>query len=134
MFGSVEVDGLEIVEREFSEVNLAVLGVAELDSVVEDAGVVCAHRADVDGLDAADTSVVFYLHSAEVAQGVGHVVAAHGFETLPSESLARNDLAEGAPGAHRHFAERYAVVADGCRVGRGTGGEGCLTNANEPER
>ena len=61
-------------------------------------------------------------------------MAAHGFEAFPSEGLPRNDLAEGAPGAHCHLAERYAVVADGSRVGRCTGGEGCLTNANEPER
>ncbi len=78
----VERDGLDIVQGVFAQVDLAVLGVAELDAVVVDAHVVGAHRADVDGLDASDPAVVLELDAREVAEGVGDAVAAECLELL----------------------------------------------------
>ena len=58
---------LDVVERELAEVYLAVLGVAEGHAVVDNAGMVCAHGADVDCLDTSDAAVVFHLYAGEIA-------------------------------------------------------------------
>lgn len=89
----VEGDGLHVVEREAPQVDRAVLGVAQLDTVVEDPHVVGAHRADVDRLQTAHAAVVLDLHPREVAQRVGHVVGAQPLERLSRELLHGNHLA-----------------------------------------
>ena len=71
----VQRKGLHIVERELTEVYLAVLCVAQSYAVVDHAGMVGTHRAYVDGLDAAYAAVVFHLYSGEIAECVGDAVA-----------------------------------------------------------
>ena len=65
-----------------AEVYLAVLGIAKLYSVVDNAGMVCAHRADVYRFYSANTAVVFYLHPREIAQCIGHAVAVEALKFL----------------------------------------------------
>ena len=54
---------LHVVERETPQVHLPVLGVAELDTVVIDCGMLASHGADINGLDAPHSAVVFELHA-----------------------------------------------------------------------
>ena len=105
----VERNRLHIVERELAEVNLSVLSVAEGHSVVDHSGMICAHRSDVDRLDAAYATVVFYLHSGEISQRVGHAVAVEAFEFAAGEALGGDDFLLGAPGRNHHFRKGDAV-------------------------
>ena len=89
----VERDGLHVVEREAPQVDRAVLGVAQLDAVVEDPHVVGAHRADVDRLQTAHAAVVLDLHPRKVTQRVGHVVCPQPVERLARELLYGYHLA-----------------------------------------
>ena len=91
----VERNLLNVVERETAQVYLSVLGVTQLDAVVEHSQVVGAHRADVDGLDAAHSAIVLHLDSREIAYGVGNGVAVQAFKFLAAEGLGRDDLGIG---------------------------------------
>ena len=66
---------LYVVQRELSEVNLAVLRVAKFYAVIYHSGMVGTHGPYVYSLDASHSAIVFHLHSREVTQCVGHAVA-----------------------------------------------------------
>ena len=89
----VERNLVDVVEREFAQIYLAILRVAQLDAIVEHAHVVAAHRADVHRLQTAHAAIVLELHTAEVAYGVGHAVTVETLEHLAAEHLCRDDLA-----------------------------------------
>lgn len=89
----VERDLLHVVQREAAQVDLAVLGVAQLDAVVEYGHVVGAHRTDVDGLQTAHAAVILELHACEVADGVGHREAVQALQVDLLEHLRGDDLA-----------------------------------------
>ena len=84
---------LHVVQREASQIDLSVLGVAQLDAVVEHGHVVGAHRADVDGFQTAHAAVVFELHAREIADGVGHRKTVQPLQVDVFEDLRRDDLA-----------------------------------------
>ena len=88
----VERDGFHVVEREASQVHRAVLGVADLYAVEKDAYVLASHAADVDSLQSADSPVVLDLYAREVAECVGHAVAAQCFERFAFEFLGGDDF------------------------------------------
>ena len=88
----VERYGSHIVERVFPQVDLSVLGVAQLDAVVEDPDVLRAHAADVDGLQPADPPVVLDLDPGEVADGIRHGVRIEPLQPLSAQHLGRDDL------------------------------------------
>ena len=58
----IELQCLHVVKRETAQVNLPVLGIAQLDSVIENACVVCAERTDVHGFQSTDSAIILYLH------------------------------------------------------------------------
>ena len=89
----VERDLLHVVQREAPQIDLSVLGVAQLDAVVEHGHVVSAHRADVDGLQAAHAAIVLELHAREIADGIGHREAVQPLQVDILEDLRRDDLA-----------------------------------------
>ena len=88
----VERHGLHVVEREAPQIDRSVLGVPQLDAVVEDPDMVRAHAPDIDRLQSPDSAVVLDLDSGEVAQGVGHVVRRELVELLARELLYGDDL------------------------------------------
>ena len=92
----IERDGLDIVEREFAQIHLTILRIADLDAVVKDPHVVGAHRADVYRLEAAHTTIVLELHTGKVAHGIGHRVTVQALELLAREFLGRNHILVGA--------------------------------------
>ncbi len=93
----MEADLFDIVEGEAAEVDLAVLGVAELDAVVEDRRVVRAEGADVHRLEAAHSAVVLQLDSRETAQRIGHGKAAEPLQFLALKCLSRNNFPVPVP-------------------------------------
>ena len=113
---------LHIVQGEAPKVNKAVLCIAQLYAVVEDAHVVGAHATDVYGLQASHTAVVLYLHAAEIAHGIGHGEGRQGLQALAAEALAGHYLlrAAGIDADLHHIGN--AVQSEGGRVpllGRG---------------
>ena len=68
-----------------------------------------AHGADVDGLDAADASIVFQLYTCEKPQCVGHVETVQTMKLLTVE-LLRWDHPLLSFAKHHHFLQFvYAV-------------------------
>ena len=61
-----------IIQREPSQVHLSVLGITELYSVVIHRGVLAAHRAHIDRLDASYSAVILKLHAGEITQRIGY--------------------------------------------------------------
>ena len=108
----VERHRLHILERVLSQVDLAVLGVAQLDAVVEHAHVVGTHTADVDGLQAADAAVVLDLDAGEIADGVGHGQGVEPFKFFALQRLRGDDLLRLPECGHDR------LVQDLRRVGR----------------
>ena len=86
----IERNGLDVVEREFAQINLAVLGIPDLDAVIKHTHVVGAHRADVDRLEAAHTAIVLELNTSKVTHGIGHRMAVQAFQLLAREFLGGN--------------------------------------------
>ena len=78
----VECYLLHIVQGETAEVHQAVLCIAQLYAVVEHPHVVGAHTAYVYGLQASHTAIVLYLHTAEIAHGIGHGEGGQGLQAL----------------------------------------------------
>ena len=68
----VERNLLDVLEREFPQVHLAVLSIAQLDTVVIYPHVVGTHAADVDGLQTAHSTVILNLNTRKVTYGIGH--------------------------------------------------------------
>ena len=80
--------------------------ITQLYAVVEHAQMVGAHRADVDGLDAAHPTVVLNLHTRKIAYGIGHRMAVETLKAGTAEPLAWNHLAVRlALTHHLHLAE-----------------------------
>ena len=105
----VEGNLLQIVHRVFTQINDAVLSIAQLDAVVEDAQVVAAHGTDVDGLHTTHTAVVLELHAGEIAHGVGHAVMAQRLHLLARERLTLyHRLCLGS--MHLHLADVTHIV------------------------
>ena len=74
---------LDIVERELAEVNLAVLCVAKFYAVVDYAGVVCAHRADIHSLYTSDSTIILYLHTGEIPECISDAVGVKALQFFP---------------------------------------------------
>ena len=89
----VEGDFLHVVQGEAAEVDDTVLGVADLQAVVEDADMVGTHVAHVDGLQAAHAAVVLDLHAGKVAEGVRHGMGVEAFQLFPGQVLRGNHFA-----------------------------------------
>ena len=71
---------------------MTILGVAQLNAIVEHAHVVGAHGANVDGLHAAHTAVVLDLHTREITNSISHTVAVESLQSLTAKRLGRNHL------------------------------------------
>ena len=122
----VERNLLDILEREFSQIHLAVLGIAQLDAVVIYTHVVGTHAADVDGLQTAHTAVILNLYTRKVAYGIGHRKAVEGLQLLAGEFLRGYHLAVPV-GRDHHLAQRPGLYRVGlCRlVGPHPYGQSC---------
>ena len=88
----VELDLLEVIEAETSQVHLSVLGIAELHSVVVHGGVLATHRADVDSLDTSYSTVVLELDAREITNRVCHRQGVETLQLLAFEGLRNDDI------------------------------------------
>ncbi len=102
---------LHIVKRELSEVYLPVLGVAESHAVVHHPCMVGTHRTHIDGLYAAHTAVVLYLHSREIAHCIGYTVAVQTPQLFAGKGLHWHGFAPRRRCRHSKLAQRYGVGA-----------------------
>ena len=102
---------LDIVEREFSKVDLPVLGIAELQSVVEHTHMVGAHTANVNRLDATDTAIVLDLCPRKVANGIGYRQGIKRLQLLAAKALCRNHrVARRGAALHNNLVEILHTV------------------------
>ena len=92
----VEGNRLDVVEREFAQIHLPVLRIADLDAVIENAHVVGAHRADIHRLESTHTAIVLELDASEVAHGIGHRMAVKALQLLAREFLGGDHVLVGA--------------------------------------
>ena len=128
----VERDRLDVVERELAQVDLPVLGIAQLNAVVEHPHVIGAHRANVDGLHTAHAAVVLELHAGKVAQGIGHAVAAQPLKAAAIECLGRYHLLIGPLGIHGDIAQvLHRVEAHVAGLGFGLSHRGKAATAQQ---
>ena len=105
----IQAHSLYIVKRVFSEVHLAVLGIAELYSIVVHSHVIGAHGAYIHRLDSAHTSVVLELHARKVTQCIGNAVRPESIKLLAFKCLGRNHILVTLS-RHRHLVQTaYAV-------------------------
>ena len=119
----VQRQRLHIIQRELPEIYLPVLGIAQGYAIVHYAGMIGAHRADVDGLYAANASVILDLYAREIAQGVCHAIAGQTAQLLAGKCLHRNNLG-GFPRAargHYQLVQRLDAVAPCHRACNGGG-------------
>ena len=123
----VQRQGLDIVERELAEIDLAVLSVAEFHPVIYDAGVVGTHAADVYGLDAAYAAIILDLNAGEITQCVGDTVAVEPLEFIALQCLDRNyvfrfvsrrdhNFLQTVPGCVKCFRHVCRVDGNGCGI------------------
>ena len=82
----VQADAGQAIGGISAEIDLHVLGVVDPDAVQEDAGVLAAEAADIDGFQSADTAVIPDLDAAERPDGIGD---GHG----PLQQSCRNGVA-----------------------------------------
>lgn len=86
---------LDVVQRELSEVYLAVLRIAQLHPVVIHPEVTAAHAPHVYGLYSAHPAIVFNLYAGEISHGIGNRIAAKPLQLLSVEALGWYDIAPG---------------------------------------
>ena len=79
-----------ILQRELSQIHCAVLGIANFYAIIENAQMMCAHRTDVNGFQAAHTAIIFDLHTGKVTQGICHAVRAQAFQFGTFQPLHRH--------------------------------------------
>ena len=72
---------------------------------------VSTHRADVDGLDASHTTIVFQLQTREITQGVCHGVRAQPFQLLAAKGLRGNHFPKSEFRGDDHRPEAEGAVA-----------------------
>lgn len=88
----VQRNGLHIVQREAPQVDLPVLGVAQLDAVVEHPDVLGSHAPDIDRLQSPDSAVVLDLDAGKITNGIGHGNHVQALEFCSRQFLCGNDL------------------------------------------
>ena len=112
---------LDIVEREFSKVDLPVLGIAELQSVVEHTHMVGAHTANVDRLDAAHTAIVLDLCPRKVTNCIGYRQGIKRLQFLAPKALSRNHrVARRGAALHNNLVEILHTVEPRCHPALGS--------------
>lgn len=99
----VQRNGLHIVQREAPQVDLPVLGVAQLDAVVEHPDVLGSHAPDIDRLQSPDSAVVLDLDAGKITNGIGHGNHVQALEFCSRQFLCGNDLRQGPAAVNRHF-------------------------------
>ena len=88
----VELDLFDVFERIFAEVDLSVLGIAKLYTIVIHTHMVGTHGADIHGLYAPYSTIIFDLHAREIANGIGYAEGIHLLELHTRKCLRDNDI------------------------------------------
>ena len=101
----VQRNGLHIVQREAPQVDLPVLGIAQLDAVVEHPDVLGSHAPDIDRLQSPDSAVVLDLDAGKITNGIGHRNHTQAPEFFARQLLCGNDLRQGPATVNRHFSD-----------------------------
>ena len=89
---------------------MSVLGVAQLNAVVIDGGMLAAHGAHIDGLDTSHSAVVLELDAGEIAQRVRHRKRIETLQFLAFEGLRHNDVLGQGTRRHLHLLYLEAVI------------------------
>ena len=111
----IQRNRLDIVKRELPQIHLPVLGIPKLHSVINNSGVIGAHRPDIDSLYTADPAVILDLHSGKIAQGVGHTLAVEPAQLLAVKALRGYDFCLTTACGHLHILQS---VGQRDRIGR----------------
>ena len=114
-------DGLHIVQREASEVNLSVLRITQLKPIVEDPHVLRAHTAHIHRLESPDATVVLDLHTSKVAQGIGDTHRTESLQVTTAKRLGGDDILRDKPLPHHDPFEDVDAVCmrRGTHLGKG---------------
>ena len=68
----IQRDFLDIIQREFAQIDLTVLSISNLDAVIKHSQMVGTHRPDIDRLKATHSTIIFELNPCEIAHGIGY--------------------------------------------------------------
>ena len=88
----VKRHGSHVVERILTQIDLSVLGIAQLHPVVEHAYMLCAHTTHIDRLQSPDTAVILDLHTGKITNGIGYGMDAQPLQLRAVEHLRRDDF------------------------------------------
>ena len=123
MMGKIVITATEMLESMIQNPRptRAVLRVAYLDAVVENAQVVSAHGSDVHGLESAHAAVVLDLHAREIPNRVGHRLSGESLQPRAGEFLHGDDRFFAPLGGDGHFVQ---MELPGNRISKGLRGFG----------
>ena len=75
------------------------------------------HRADIECLDTADSTVVLELDAGEISQGVSDIVGRQSLQFLSSENLRHYDFGTVRHRDNLHIREEFVERVEGYGVG-----------------
>ena len=74
---------LDVLHGEFTQIDCTILGVTDLDTVIENTQVMGSHRTQIDGLQTTYSTIILDLHPGEITHGIRHALRVQSFQTCP---------------------------------------------------
>ena len=110
----VEWNGLHVIQRETSQIDLSVLSISQLNAVIEYAHMLSAKSTYVDSLQTTDSSIILYLDSGKIADCISHRMDTQFLKFFSGKHLYRNHFFTDALRWYRDFFYMISL----CRVYR----------------